>query len=73
MTATIAKTEKPKSDEFLTVREVARKLRVDPTTCRRWIKNGALEAILLPYRGTRRAYRIKKSTMDQLLQEENQE
>ena len=55
-------------EELLTVREVARRLRVDDTTVRRWIKNGSLEAITLPHRGKRQAYRVKKSTMDRLLQ-----
>lgn len=55
-------------EELLTVREVARRLRVDDTTVRRWIKSGALEAVTLPHRGRRQAYRVKKSTMDKLLQ-----
>ncbi len=55
-------------EELLTVREVARRLRVDDTTVRRWIKNGALEAITLPHRGKRQAYRVKQSTMEKLLQ-----
>ena len=55
-------------DELLTVREVAKRLRVDDTTVRRWIKSGALGAITLPHRGKRQAYRVKKSTMDRLLQ-----
>ena len=54
-------------EELLTVREVARRLRVDDTTVRRWIKSGALEAITLPHRGKRQAYRVKKSTLDKLL------
>ena len=54
-------------EELLTVREVARRLRVDDTTVRRWIKSGALQAITLPHRGKRQAYRIKKSTLDALL------
>jgi excisionase family DNA binding protein len=54
-------------EELLTVREVARRLRVDDTTVRRWIKSGALEAITLPHRGKRQAYRIKKSTLDALM------
>jgi len=53
--------------ELLTVAEVAELLRVDPTTCRRWIKNGVLEAISLPHRGLRQAYRIRRSTLDTLL------
>ena len=54
-------------EELLTVREVARRLRVDDTTVRRWIKSGALDAITLPHRGKRQAYRVKKSTLDKLL------
>jgi excisionase family DNA binding protein len=56
-----------KNDELLTVREVARRLRVDDTTVRRWIKSGALEAITLPHRGKRQAYRIKSETLKNLL------
>jgi excisionase family DNA binding protein len=54
-------------EDLLTVREVAKRLRVDDTTVRRWIKSGALEAITLPHRGKRQAYRIKQSTLDALL------
>ncbi len=53
--------------DLLTVREVARRLRVDDTTVRRWIKSGALEAITLPHRAKRQAYRVKQSTLDVLL------
>ncbi|GCE50596.1 excisionase family DNA binding protein [Thermosporothrix hazakensis] len=53
--------------ELLTVREVARRLRVDDTTVRRWIKSGVLEAVTLPHRGKREAYRIKASTLNKLL------
>jgi excisionase family DNA binding protein len=55
-------------EDLFTVREVARRLRVDDTTVRRWINSGALEAITLPHMGKRQAYRIKKSTLDALLQ-----
>lgn len=54
--------------ELLTVREVAKQLRVDDTTVRRWIKNGVLEAITLPHRGARQAYRIRRSTLEALLE-----
>ena len=54
-------------EELLTVREVARRLRVDDTTVRRWVKNGLLEAITLPHRGKRQAYRVKRSTVEALL------
>jgi excisionase family DNA binding protein len=53
---------------LLTVGEVARRLRVDGTTVRRWIATGALEAVILPHAGTRRIYRVKQSTLDALLQ-----
>jgi excisionase family DNA binding protein len=53
---------------LLTVHEVAQSLRVDDTTCRRWIKNGILEAIALPHRNTRQAYRVKSETLARLLE-----
>lgn len=53
--------------ELLTVREVANILRVDDTTVRRWVKQGALEAITLPHKNVRQAYRIKRETVDKLL------
>ena len=53
--------------DLLRVSEVARILRVDDTTVRRWIKQGVLEAVPLPKRGTRQAYRVKRETVDNLL------
>lgn len=55
-------------ERLLTVREVARQLRVDDTTVRRWIKSGALDAIALPHRGKRQAYRVRRTTLDTLLE-----
>lgn len=55
------------NDELLMVREVSKTLRVDDTTVRRWIKAGILEAIALPHRGARQAYRVRKATLDELL------
>jgi excisionase family DNA binding protein len=60
-------------DQLLTVREVAQQLRVDDTTVRRWIKNGVLEAITLPHRGARQAYRVRRSTLDALLSSSTQQ
>jgi excisionase family DNA binding protein len=57
------------TDELLTVREVARRLRVDDTTVRRWIKHGTLEAVSLPHVGKRQAYRVRQSTIDSLLKQ----
>jgi excisionase family DNA binding protein len=54
-------------NDLLTVSEVAQILRVDETTVRRWVKIGALEAVVLPHVNKRQAYRIKKETLDKLL------
>jgi excisionase family DNA binding protein len=59
--------EEEKREELLTVREVARRLRVDDSTVRRWIRSGALEAITLPHRGRRQTHRIRKSSFDAIL------
>lgn len=55
-------------EELLTVHEVAEILRCDETTVRRWVKNGALEAVVLPHLNKRQAYRIKKSTLNKILE-----
>jgi len=68
----IALEKEKEMKELLTVREVARKLRVDGTTVRRWIKQGSLEAIVLPHTNERQAYRVKSETMDTLLGTEQQ-
>jgi excisionase family DNA binding protein len=60
--------DRVQTDEILTVSEVATALRVDDTTVRRWIKSGALEAITLPHMNKRQAYRIKRATLDKLLE-----
>jgi excisionase family DNA binding protein len=56
-------------NELLTVAEVANILRVDDTTVRRWVKQGALEAVVLPHVNERQAYRIKRETLDKMLGE----
>lgn len=58
-----------KNDQLLTVSEVAKQLRVDPTTVRRWIENGVLEAIPLPRIDKRKSYRVKLSTLTRVLGE----
>jgi len=55
------------ADDLLTIHEVAKRLRVDDTTVRRWINNGVLDAVTLPHLGKRRGYRVKKTTLDTLL------
>jgi hypothetical protein len=54
-------------NDLLTVREIARACRVDETTVRRWIKGGALEAVVLPHRGHRQAYRVKRGVLRRAL------
>lgn len=53
--------------EFLTIDEVASKLRVNRTTVVRWVKNGALKAIALPHVNTRTVYRIPREELDKVL------
>lgn len=54
--------------ELLKVAEVARLLRVNDTTVRRWVKGGVLEAVVLPHVSRRRqVYRVHRSTLDRLL------
>ncbi len=55
-------------DELLTVQEVADILRVDDTTVRRWIKEDALEAIILPHLNELQGYRIRRSVVAAILQ-----
>jgi excisionase family DNA binding protein len=55
--------------ELLTAQEVARILRVDDTTVRRWAKKGAIRVIVLPHAGTRVVIRIKRKVIDGILGE----
>lgn len=56
-------------EDLLTIDEVARYLRVDPTTVRRWINDGILSAVALPHVSKRKSYRVKRGELDRLLQE----
>ena len=55
--------------ELLTVSEVAKILRVDNTTVRRWVKQGTLDAVVLPHVNSRQVYRIKRETLNKVLQD----
>jgi excisionase family DNA binding protein len=57
------------SSNLLTVSEVARILRVDDATVRRWVKQGVLEAVVLPHVHSRQVYRIKRETLNRVLGE----
>ncbi|MFL5666742.1 MAG: helix-turn-helix domain-containing protein [Ktedonobacteraceae bacterium] len=67
MQATLPPRNSTQDEALLTVGEVARRLRVDTTTVRRWISTGTLDAVVLPHRGKRQAYRIRQGTLDRLL------
>lgn len=56
--------------DLFTVAEVANILRVDSTTVRRWVKQGVLDAVVLPHIHTRQAYRIKRETIEKILGKE---
>ncbi len=58
--------------DLLTVSEVARILRVDDATVRRWVKQGILEAVVLPHVHSRQVYRIKRETLDKVLGDSHQ-
>ncbi len=53
--------------DLYTVSEVARLLRVDATTVRRWIKQGTLAALSLPHVNERQSYRVTNETLQRLL------
>lgn len=53
--------------DLLTISEVAQVLRVDDTTVRRWVKQGALEAVVLPHVNARQAYRVRRETLAKVL------
>lgn len=54
-------------ESLLTVQQVADALRVDDANVRRWIKHGVMEAVRLPRRGDRQRYRIRRETLDNIL------
>lgn len=56
--------------EFLTPSEVARILRVDDTTVRRWIKDGRIEAEVSGRK--RPVYHIKRETVNAMLNQSSQ-
>lgn len=57
-------------EALLTIKQAAKTLGVHETTVRRWIRNGALEAIILPTRreSKRKSIRITQATIDKILE-----
>jgi excisionase family DNA binding protein len=55
------------SVEFLTLREVAHRLRVDQSTVRRWCKQNTLPSISLPHTGKREVLRIPATALQKLV------
>jgi excisionase family DNA binding protein len=68
----VKRNHQPENDrnphQLMTVHEVAKQLRVDDTTIRKWIRAGILEAIVLPHKGKRQGYRIKRAVFEKLLE-----
>lgn len=60
------------TDDLLTVVEVAKHLRVDPTSVRRWIHEGHLDAIRLPGNGKYTKFRIKRETLERIVGKKEQ-
>lgn len=54
--------------DWLTIPDVAKRLRVHTATIRRWIDQGTLPAIVLPHRGKRRIHLIKMSVFQRIVQ-----
>jgi len=54
-------------ERFLTVAEVAERLRVNVETVRRWLKQGRLKGKL--YGGTRMGYRIPETELRRFVEE----
>ena len=59
--------------DLMTTAEVAKRLRVDIATVRRWIQGGLLEAVTLPHAGKRERYRIRRETIQSVLNGKEQE
>ena len=53
--------------KLLTVKEVADILRVDDGTVRRWITQGVLPAIILPFSSVRQTYRVTQDVVEHIL------
>ncbi len=53
--------------DLLTVSEVAHMLRVNSVTVRRWVKSGALRAVVLPRKNKRHTYRIRREDLNTIL------
>lgn len=54
-------------EELLTVVEVAKILRVDPATVRRWLAQGAVPFIELPHQGSYTNRRVRRSDLNKIL------
>jgi excisionase family DNA binding protein len=61
------------TDDLLTVVEVAKQLRVDATTVRRWIHDGIVDAIRLPGGHSKYTkFRIKRETLERIVGKKEQ-
>ncbi len=60
----------PEVPRFYTLEEVATILRVDVATCRRWVKSGLFDIVVLSQTGKRTIFRISQRVLDELLVEQ---
>lgn len=54
------------NDEFMTMQEVAKRLRMDRATVQRWAHSGIIDVIRLPQAGPNARYRMRKEAFDAL-------
>ena len=54
-------------NEFMTMQEVARKLRMDQATVQRWAHSGIIDVIKIPSVGRNRRYRMRRAAFEALL------
>ena len=56
------------NDDLMTMREVARQLRMDEATVRRWAHSGIIDVIRLPQAGPNVRYRMRRTAFDALFE-----
>jgi excisionase family DNA binding protein len=58
-------------EDLLTLQYVAKRLKVSEDTIRRWAKSGAVDALPLPMSGEYQSYRIRRTTLQNLLRKKS--
>lgn len=60
-------------NDLLTLQYVALRLNVSEDSVRRWVKSGSLEAVPLPVPGKNQMFRVRRSTLEKILQKTTME